>query len=87
MDAYVKHTISLKGGDDPGNGGPSLAVWQMGDVRSISDSSPLQDFVRAKKKINDIFVEIEDYVCDTVKYMQSKYKGELTWIGQGKLEF
>jgi hypothetical protein len=31
-------------------------------------------------------VEIEDYVRDTVTYMQSKYKGELTWIGQGKLE-
>jgi mitofusin len=50
----------------------------MSDVRSVSDSSPLQIFVRAKKKINDIFVESEDYVRDTVKYMQSKYKEELT---------
>jgi hypothetical protein len=32
-------------------------------------------------------VEIKQYIRDTVKYMQSKYKGELTWIGQGKLEF
>jgi hypothetical protein len=32
-------------------------------------------------------VEIEDYVRDAVTYMQSKYKGELTWTGQGKLEF
>jgi hypothetical protein len=32
-------------------------------------------------------VEIEDYVRDTVTYMQSKYKSELTWIIQGKLEF
>jgi hypothetical protein len=32
-------------------------------------------------------VEIEDYVHDTVTCMQSKYKGELTWTGQRKLEF
>ena len=75
------------GGDDPGMGGPSLAVGQMGDSGSVSDSSPLQDFVRAKKKINDIFMEIEDYVRDTVTYLQCKYKGELTWVVPGKLEF
>jgi hypothetical protein len=32
-------------------------------------------------------VEIEDYVCESVTYMRSKYKWELTWIGQGKLEY
>ena len=84
MAAYVNRTISLMGGDDSGIWGSSLAVGPMGDARSVSDSSPLQIFVRAKKKINDIFVEIEDYVRDTVTYMQSKYKWELTWIGQGK---
>ncbi|GFG34241.1 hypothetical protein Cfor_10688 [Coptotermes formosanus] len=71
MAAYVNRTISLMGGDDPGIRGSSLAVGPMGDGRSVSDSSPLQIFVRAKKKINDIFVEIEDYVRDTVTYMQS----------------
>ena len=60
------------GGDDPGIRGPSLAVGPMGDDGSVCDSSPLQDFVIAKKKINDIFVEIKDYVCDTVTCMQSK---------------
>jgi mitofusin len=78
MDACVNHTISLTSGDDPGIGGPSLVVGEMGDIGSISDSSPLQVFVRAKEKINDIFVEIEDYVRDAVTYLQSKYKGELT---------
>ena len=72
MAANVNHTISLTGGDDPGFGGPSLAVGQMGDAGSVCDSSPLQDFVRAKEKINEIFVEIKDYVCDTVTCMQSK---------------
>lgn len=37
------------------------------------DNSPLQIFVKAKKKINDIFGEIEDYVKDTVEYMHGKY--------------
>ena len=75
------------GGDDSDIQGLSLAVELMGDASLFSDSSPLQIFVEAKKKINDIFVEIEDYVRDAVTYMQSKYKGELTWIGQDKLEF
>lgn len=33
------------------------------------DSSPLQIFVRAKKKINDIFSEIEDYVVETTHFI------------------
>lgn len=33
--------------------------------------SPLQIFVRAKKKINDIFVEIDDYVKDAVTFMHA----------------
>jgi mitofusin len=78
MAANVNHTISLTDGNDLGIGGPSLAVGQMGNAGSICDSSPLQDFVRAKKNINDIFVEIEDYVRDTVTFMESKYKEELT---------
>lgn len=41
---------------------------RMNDLRT--DNSPLQIFVKAKKKINDVFVEIEDYVQDTVGFMQ-----------------
>jgi len=78
MAAYLNPTISVMGGDDPGIWGSSLAVGQMGDARSVSDSSPLQIFVRAKKKINNFFVKIENYVHDTVTWMQSKYKGKLT---------
>jgi len=65
--------ISLMGEDDPGIWGPSQVVGPMGDVGSVSDSSPLQVFVRAKEKINDIFMEIEDYVHHTVTYIQSKF--------------
>lgn len=40
---------------------------------SRANSSPLQIFVKAKRKINDIFVEIDDYVQDGVSYIKSKY--------------
>nr|CAG4640638.1 EOG090X01A3 [Eulimnadia texana] len=36
---------------------------------SPTSSSPLQIFVRAKKRINDIFVEIESYVTDCSKFL------------------
>ncbi|XP_014287762.1 transmembrane GTPase Marf isoform X3 [Halyomorpha halys] len=34
-----------------------------------NSSSPLQRFVKGKRKINDIFVEIEDYVLDSSNYV------------------
>ncbi|RXG67762.1 Transmembrane GTPase Marf [Armadillidium vulgare] len=37
----------------------------------IATSSPLQVFVRAKKKINDIFQEIEEYVVETSVFVES----------------
>ena len=78
MAANENHTISLMVGDDPGSGGSSLAVGQMGDAGSDCD------FVRAKKKINEIFMEIENYVRGTDTCVQSKYKREtdLNWSGQ-----
>ncbi|XP_058448739.1 transmembrane GTPase Marf isoform X2 [Malaya genurostris] len=36
-----------------------------------NDVSPLQIFVRAKKKINDIFCEIEDYVGETTRFIEA----------------
>lgn len=61
MAAYINRTMSMIGGD---------SQLRTNDIRS--DNSPLQIFVKAKKKINDIFVEIEDYVQDTVGFMQCK---------------
>lgn len=34
------------------------------------ENSPLQVFVKAKKKINDIFGEIEEYVVETAHFME-----------------
>ncbi|XP_015514257.1 transmembrane GTPase Marf isoform X1 [Neodiprion pinetum] len=60
MAAYINRTISMIGGD---------GQHRSNDLRT--DNSPLQIFVKAKKKINDIFVEIDDYVQDAVGFMHS----------------
>lgn len=60
MAAYINRTISMIGGD---------SQLRSADIRT--DNSPLQIFVKAKKKINDIFLEIEDYVQDVVIFMKS----------------
>ncbi|XP_026501544.1 transmembrane GTPase Marf [Vanessa tameamea] len=68
MAAYVNRTISMMAGDGPHN-----VAMNNGTVRvNMSNvDSPLQIFVRAKKKINDIFVEIDDYVKDAVTFMHA----------------
>lgn len=47
---------------------------QRGLHHSGIDSSPLQIFVRAKKKINDIFCEIEDYVVESTRFIDGALK-------------
>jgi hypothetical protein len=69
MAAYINRTISLMAthqSPNSRNGGTTV------DARKLRDSSPLQIFVNAKKKINDIYGEIEDYVRESVNYMQCK---------------
>ncbi|XP_045475700.1 transmembrane GTPase Marf [Harmonia axyridis] len=68
MAAYINRTISLMSGDGPHNR-PIAPLADTRTTRQMTDNSPLQIFVKAKKKINDIFVEIDDYVKDTVEYM------------------
>lgn len=38
-----------------------------------NSTSPLQIFVRAKKKINDIFQEIEEYVAESAVFVESEF--------------
>ncbi|XP_039747403.1 transmembrane GTPase Marf [Pararge aegeria] len=68
MAAYLNRTMSMMAGDGPHN-----VAMNNGTVRvNMSNvDSPLQIFVRAKKKINDIFVEIDDYVKDAVSFMHA----------------
>lgn len=46
-----------------------------GDARLAQ--SPLQIFVNAKKEINEIFSEIEEYVKETVVYIHGKFLSSL----------
>lgn len=64
------------GGDKVGNGASAVRDTIAGVLgsRFLKDSgataSPLQIFVRAKKKINDIYQEIEEYVVETNQFVQ-----------------
>ncbi|XP_026461618.1 transmembrane GTPase Marf [Ctenocephalides felis] len=76
MAAYLNRTISMVAGS--GQNGNSVnnrleSAMAGGDHRSLRsnmESSPLQIFVKAKKKINDIFGEIEVFVQETCDYME-----------------
>lgn len=78
MAAYVNRSVSMMAGDGPHN----VAPLNNGAVRvNMSNvDSPLQIFVRAKKKINDIFVEIDDYVKDAVTFMHGEFCLSLTIV-------
>lgn len=80
MAAYLNRTISLVTGN-----GTSSSTY---DTNSLTDSprnlhntstenSPLQVFVRAKKRINDIFGEIEEYVVETARFIDGNHKKQL----------
>ncbi|XP_019876372.2 transmembrane GTPase Marf [Aethina tumida] len=76
MAAYLNRTISMMSGDGPHNRPPVTTVLNDTRGRTSIDNSPLQIFVKAKKKINDIFTEIEDYVKDTVEYIHEIEKNQ-----------
>lgn len=66
MAAYINRTLSMMPGESLNiRGGFATAN---GDSRQAP--SPLQIFVNAKKQINDIFLEIEEYVKEAVAYIK-----------------
>ncbi|XP_015119812.1 transmembrane GTPase Marf isoform X2 [Diachasma alloeum] len=75
MAAYINRTISMIGGDGQ----------RLGNDARI-ENSPLQIFVKAKKKINDIFGEIEDYVQDTVGFMEILNKDKNSIVSKAETE-
>lgn len=78
MAAYLNRTVSMMSGDGPHNRSPMPSLPDHRQIRNSADNSPLQIFVKAKKKINDIFGEIEDYVKDSVHYMQGNLQIDFT---------
>ncbi|XP_075156583.1 mitochondrial assembly regulatory factor isoform X1 [Haematobia irritans] len=86
MAAYLNRTISMVTGNggDAGNNtnsntthnkslnyDPTALMSENRTMHINADKSPLQIFVRAKKKINDIYVEIEEYVAETTTFINA----------------
>lgn len=86
MAAYLNRTLSMVTGSngsastgydtaaliDANTSSPrGLHTATGGGAAGHNDVSPLQIFVRAKKKINDIFGEIEDYVVETTGFIDA----------------
>ncbi|TMW41567.1 hypothetical protein DOY81_013353, partial [Sarcophaga bullata] len=83
MAAYLNRTLSVVTGNG-GNAGnttsnahkslnydPTALMSENRTMHINADKSPLQVFVRAKKKINDIYVEIEEYVNETTQFINA----------------
>lgn len=72
MAAFLNRTLSTMSGNLSSPSHDNSNVLDR-SLHSIAyDNSPLQIFVRAKKKINDIFGEIEEYVIETANFMDGK---------------
>lgn len=74
MAAYLNRTISLMTGNGMESSSSAHDNTNALLDRSLHnntayENSPLQIFVKAKKKINDIFGEIEEYVVETARFM------------------
>lgn len=87
MAAYLNRTLSMVTGNNnasANNNNMNSSTSAMDTANALTDSiqrglhhsgidsSPLQIFVRAKKKINDIFSEIEDYVIETTRFIDGR---------------
>uniref|UniRef100_A0A0K8TM46 Putative conserved plasma membrane protein n=1 Tax=Tabanus bromius TaxID=304241 RepID=A0A0K8TM46_TABBR len=73
MAAYLNRTISMVTGNGSTTPYDANALTDSTTRRTLQnaghDKSPLQIFVRAKKKINDIYTEIEEYVTETTQFI------------------
>lgn len=72
MAAYLNRAVSMVSGNGSTSSGHDNANALTLHNNAAYDNSPLQIFVKAKKKINDIFGEIEDYVAETAHFMDGK---------------
>ena len=73
MSSVVSSASSVMNGASVGqSSGRANMAGYVGDSSpyNASTTSPLQIFVRAKKKINDIFQEIEEYVAESAVFVE-----------------
>lgn len=76
MSVYLNRTLSIMSGNLSSPTHDTSTVLDRSLHNNAYENSPLQIFVRAKKKINDIFGEIEEYVVETANFMNGKPKNE-----------
>lgn len=76
MSAYLNRAVSMV---SENNGMATSSSSSSFDTNSISenrtlvnDKSPLQIFVKAKKRINDIYDEINEYVIETFNFLDGE---------------
>lgn len=60
------------------NGSPANNSLSISPTTAIQ--SPLQIFVRAKKRINDIYGEVEQYVSDSCKFLSGRDQVIILWL-------
>lgn len=89
---YLGGATGEGGSGDGGGGGVSLRESIVGvlgarHLRESPTSSPLQIFVRAKKKINDIYQEIEEYVAETTHFLEGVHNDKDLIDEKGLQEF
>ncbi|XP_068203348.1 transmembrane GTPase Marf-like isoform X2 [Palaemon carinicauda] len=89
---FLGGTSGMGGSGDGGGGGTSLRDSIVGvlgarHLRESPTSSPLQIFVRAKKKINDIYQEIEEYVAETTHFLEGLHNDKGLIDAKGLEEF
>lgn len=69
MAVYLNRTLSMMSGNTSSPSHDTNGLDR--SFHNIAyENSPLQIFVKAKKKINDIFGEIEEYVVETAHFME-----------------
>ncbi|KAK4315821.1 hypothetical protein Pmani_012977 [Petrolisthes manimaculis] len=93
MSSVLNRSVSTMNGGGVGGpvgGGAALGLHGSGVIgarhlREASTSSPLQIFVRAKKKINDIYQEIEEYVAETSLFLQGLHS-DRRLVGEKEVE-
>lgn len=76
MSAYLNRAVSMvteKNGMATSSSSSSFDTDSISENRTFAnDKSPLQVFVKAKKRINDIYDEINEYVMETFHFLDGE---------------
>lgn len=63
----------IQGSGDHSSAGPHSVPLALARNGRLSPTSPLKVFGQAKKKINDIFVELSHYIDEGVEFLNGEF--------------